>query len=55
MLACLGAAHAAVIIRRRTHGDSASLLYDEDMPDAIQTLGLSGPPSPAGVPVEPAS
>jgi hypothetical protein len=53
MLACLVAAYTFVVFRRRAHADEARLVYDEDPPDAIQTLGLSGPPSHEAVPVEP--
>jgi hypothetical protein len=53
MIGCLCAVYAGVVIRRRAHADEARLVYDEDPPDAILTLGLSGPPSHEAVPGEP--
>ena len=53
MLTCLCAVYASVVLRRRAREGERTLVYDEDSPDAIQTLGLSGPPSHEAVPVEP--
>lgn len=53
MLACLVSGYALIVFRRRAQMDQARLVYDEDPPDALQTLGLSGPPPRETVAAEP--
>lgn len=43
LLGVMFAAYATAVVRRRRRADPLALVFEEDPPDTVQTLGLAGP------------